>query len=189
LTLARLIADRRNHLRPPTFLKASADPCFDSRSRPAARRRWKDFFFVPFPTYRFVAFHHRGGICAAPDDCRVSTPVEKSSNRPAHSGNALETVTIASLVEKKKTGRGPRERRRSSPAYSPNRIAKGMRLDCGPDDDTTRPLLDNRYTGVIHKSDLFESESVQHLSERGPAAGPDRESRFAASLESRTPSR
>ena len=70
--------------------------------------------------------------------------------------DALKVVTLASLVEKE-TG-VPEERKIVAGVFA-NRVTKGMRLDCDP---TTiyAALLDKRYTGVIHKSDLAQPESL-----------------------------
>jgi len=52
-----------------------------------------------------------------------------------------------------------------------NRIAKHMRLDCDP---TTiyAALLDNRYTGVIHKSDLLNQNPYNTYQKVGAPPGP-----------------
>ena len=52
-----------------------------------------------------------------------------------------------------------------------NRIEKGMRLDCDP---TTiyAALLDNRYTGVIHKSDLLNQNPYNTYQNAGLPPGP-----------------
>jgi UPF0755 protein len=83
-------------------------------------------------------------------------------------GEALKTVTVASLVEKET---GVAEERSIVAGVFRNRLAKGMRLDCDP---TTiyAALLDNRYTGVIHKSDLLNQNPYNTYQNVGLPPGP-----------------
>jgi len=84
------------------------------------------------------------------------------------SADALKAVTLASLVEKE-TGVGS-ERQIVAGVFA-NRIEKGMRLDCDP---TTiyAALLDHRYTGVIHKSDLLNQNPYNTYQNAGLPPGP-----------------
>src|SRR5207253_4684078 len=69
---------------------------------------------------------------------------------PGRIVNVNETVTLASLIEKE-TG-VPDERAKVASVYV-NRLRLHMPLDCDP---TTiyAALIENRYRGVIHRSDL-----------------------------------
>jgi UPF0755 protein len=86
--------------------------------------------------------------------------------------NVHNTVTLASLVERE--ARRPDERPTVASVFS-NRLKIGMKLDCDP---TTvyAALLENRYAGVIHRSDL-ESENPYNTYRHpglppGPIANP-----------------
>ena len=78
------------------------------------------------------------------------------------------TVTLASLVEKETGVAG--ERPLIASVFA-NRLAKGMRLECDP---TTiyAALLDNRYRGTIHKSDLRSSNPYNTYQNAGLPPGP-----------------
>ena len=86
--------------------------------------------------------------------------------------DAHRVVTLASLVEKE--GKLAEDRPRIAQVFE-KRLEIGMKLDCDP---TTiyAALLENRYRGVIHKSDL-ESESPYNTYRHtglppGPIANP-----------------
>lgn len=87
---------------------------------------------------------------------------------PGGAADPLTVVTLASLVEKE-TG-VPEERKIVAGVFA-NRVSKGMRLDCDP---TTiyAALLDHRYTGVIHKSDLLNQNSYNTYQNVGLPPGP-----------------
>ena len=82
--------------------------------------------------------------------------------------NLQEVVTLASLVEKET---GVAEERPLVASVFTNRLAKGMRLECDP---TTiyAALLDNRYRGKIHKSDLASSNPYNTYKNAGLPPGP-----------------
>jgi len=79
-----------------------------------------------------------------------------------------ETVTLASLVEKE--SKLPRERPLIGAVFE-NRLRIGMKLDCDP---TTiyAALLDQRYRGTIHKSDLASDNLYNTYRHRGLPPGP-----------------
>lgn len=87
-----------------------------------------------------------------------------------HSGThpVTEVVTLASLVEKE-TGRA--EDRPLVASVYENRLRKGMTLDCDP---TTiyAALLDERYRGVIHRSDLNSGNAYNTYRHAGLPPGP-----------------
>lgn len=74
--------------------------------------------------------------------------VWKQLGGPAHGVNRI--VTLASLVEKE-TGVAT-ERKTVASVYH-NRLQRGMKLDCDPT-VIYAALLEGRYDGVIHRSDL-----------------------------------
>jgi UPF0755 protein len=90
------------------------------------------------------------------------------------------TVTLASLVERE--ARLPMERPIISSVFH-NRLKIGMKLDCDP---TTiyAALLEGRYTGVIHQSDLASTNPYNTYRTPGlppgPIANPGRDSLVAA---------
>lgn len=78
------------------------------------------------------------------------------------------TVTLASLVEKETAS--PDERPMIASVFR-NRLAQGMRLQCDP---TTiyAALLENRYRGTIHKSDLASANPYNTYENAGLPPGP-----------------
>jgi UPF0755 protein len=85
------------------------------------------------------------------------------SSAPPH-----DTVTMASLVEKE--GKLAAERPVIAAVFE-NRLKIGMKLDC---DSTTiyAALLDDRYRGVIHKSDLESDNAYNTYRHKGLPPGP-----------------
>jgi len=79
-----------------------------------------------------------------------------------------DTVTLASLVERE--ARLPEERPRVASVFA-NRLRIGMRLQCDP---TTvyAALLDGRYRGVIHQSDLESTNPYNTYQHAGLPPGP-----------------
>ena len=78
------------------------------------------------------------------------------------------TVTLASLVEKE--SKLPEERPQIAAVFE-NRLRIGMKLDCDP---TTiyAALLDGRYRGVIHRSDLDSDHPYNTYRHAGLPPGP-----------------
>jgi UPF0755 protein len=101
-------------------------------------------------------------------------------NELGGSGDVNRAVTLASLVEKE-TG-VPDERPSVASVYH-NRLRLGMKLDCDP---TTiyAALLEGRYRGTIHRSDLDRDHPYNTYRRPGlppgPIANPGRESLKAA---------
>jgi UPF0755 protein len=79
-----------------------------------------------------------------------------------------EIVTLASLVEKE--GKLPEERPLIAAVYR-NRLNIGMKLDADP---TTiyAAILESRYRGTIHKSDLASQNAYNTYKNRGLPPGP-----------------
>jgi UPF0755 protein len=82
--------------------------------------------------------------------------------------NVHDAITLASLVERE--ARLPEERPQVASVFS-NRLRIGMRLDCDP---TTvyAALLEGRYTGVIHRSDLASENPYNTYQHTGLPPGP-----------------
>ncbi len=89
--------------------------------------------------------------------------------RTLHAGADVHaTVTLASLVEKE--GKLAAERPKIAGVFA-NRLRIGMKLDCDP---TTvyAALLDGRYRGVIHRSDLDSDNPYNTYRHVGLPPGP-----------------
>lgn len=89
----------------------------------------------------------------------------KNGDRQA---DPLRTLTLASLIEKETGVAG--ERPLVASVFT-NRLAKGMRLECDP---TTiyAALLENRYRGKIHRSDLASANPYNTYQNAGLPPGP-----------------
>ena len=86
----------------------------------------------------------------------------------ATAADPWRTVILASLVEKETS---VAEERPLIAGVFANRLAKGMRLEC----DATviyAALLDNRYRGKIHKSDLASANPYNTYQNAGLPPGP-----------------
>ncbi len=79
-----------------------------------------------------------------------------------------ETVTLASMVERE--ARLPVDRPNVASVFA-NRLRIGMKLDCDP---TTvyAAVLENRYRGVIHRSDLDNPSPYNTYQHSGMPPGP-----------------
>lgn len=167
--IARLIENQSDIRRSPRgtisadeFIKASGNPASIRDLAPKAPSL--EGFLFP-STYRLTH------STTAEDLCRLMTAEFRRQWKkldPGHSGDVLKAVTIASLVEKET---GVADERKIVAGVFTNRIEKGMRLDCDP---TTiyAALLDNRYTGVIHKSDLLNQNPYNTYQNVGLPPGP-----------------
>ena len=104
--------------------------------------------------------------------CRMMTDVFRHRWSELAKGNTnvdvSRVVTLASLVEKE-TGI-PADRPTVASVYQ-NRLRLGMALDCDP---TTiyAALLENRYHGVIHRSDLGNTNPYNTYRHPGLPPGP-----------------
>lgn len=102
-------------------------------------------------------------------------------------GTVHDAITLASMVERE--AKRPEERPVIASVFS-NRLRIGMKLDCDP---TTvyAALLENRYRGVIHKSDLANASpwnTYQHPGlPPGPIANPGLSAIKAALAPAQTP--
>lgn len=119
-----------------------------------------------FPsTYRLSHHTTPAQLCK-----RMTDEFRKEWNRLA-AGQTAEvhrTVTLASLIEKET---GVAEERPLIAGVFTNRLEKGMRLECDP---TTiyAALLDKRYRGAIHRSDLASANPYNTYQNAGLPPGP-----------------
>jgi UPF0755 protein len=101
--------------------------------------------------------------------CRLMTAKFRDAWRTLHTNAGVHTtVTLASLVEKE--GKLAAERPKIAGVFV-NRLRIGMKLDCDP---TTvyAALLDGRYRGVIHRSDLDSDNPYNTYRHVGLPPGP-----------------
>jgi UPF0755 protein len=159
--IARLIANNGT-VSADDFIEASGDA--RSIRDLAPRAPTLEGFLFP-STYRL------SHSTTAVDLCRLMTTEFRRQWKkldPEHSADVVKTVTLASLVEKET---GVAAERPIVAGVFTNRIVKGMRLDCDP---TTiyAALLDHRYTGVIHKSDLLNQNPYNTYQNAGLPPGP-----------------
>ncbi len=87
---------------------------------------------------------------------------------PDPSADGLKTVTLASMIEKE-TG-VPKERTLVASVFQ-NRLRIGMTLDCDPT-VIYAALLQERYRGVIHRSDLDNQHPYNTYRHAGLPPGP-----------------
>jgi UPF0755 protein len=101
--------------------------------------------------------------------CRIMTARFRDAWKGLHSeADVHQTMTLASMVEKE--GKLASERPLIAAVFA-NRLRIGMKLDCDP---TTiyAALLQNRYAGVIHRSDLDSDHAYNTYRHAGLPPGP-----------------
>ena len=158
------IVEKASAIKADDFLKAAADATSIGDLDPAA---------PDLEGYLFPSSYEVTHTTSAKQLCRMMT------NEFRKQWNALKpdilpgpalhrVVTLASLIEKE-TGL-PAERPLVAGVFT-NRLRLNMPLQCDP---TTvyAALLDNRYTGVIHKSDLASSNPYNTYAHAGLPPGP-----------------
>lgn len=150
-------------VQPQAFLKAAADAESIHDLDPLA----PDLEGYLFPsTYRVT---HR---TTAKQLCRTMTAEFRHQwaalGGEKHAADIHKIVTLASLVEKESAI--PQERPLIAAVFV-NRLRAGMPLQCDP---TTvyAALLENRYQGVIHKSDLASVNPYNTYTHAGLPPGP-----------------
>jgi UPF0755 protein len=158
------------------FLRAASDPTPIRDLAPLAPSQ---------EGYLFPATYRLSHAITAPGLCNMMTAQfrkEWKKLTAAETGAPAphEIVTLASLVEKET--RLPGERPLVAGVFA-NRLEKNMRLDCDP---TTiyAALLDHRYSGAIHRSDLNSKNPYNTYQNDGlppgPIANPGRDALAAA---------
>ncbi|MBV8834429.1 MAG: endolytic transglycosylase MltG [Acidobacteriaceae bacterium] len=150
-------------VKPEAFLKAAADPALIHDLDPLAPNL--EGYLFP-STYRVT---HK---TTARQLCAIMTAEFRRQwatlNSTATGPDLHRIVTLASLVEKESAV--PSERPLIAAVFS-NRLKAGIPLQCDP---TTvyAALLDNRYHGVIHKSDLASGNPYNTYTHLGLPPGP-----------------
>ena len=144
------------------FLSAATDPSSISDLAPEAKTL--EGYLFP-STYRLSHHTTAAQLCK-----RMTDEFRRQWNRLAagQTAEAHRTVTLASLVEKET---GVAQERPLIAGVFTNRLEKGMRLECDP---TTiyAALLENRYRGAIHRSDLARANPYNTYQNAGLPPGP-----------------
>jgi UPF0755 protein len=151
-------------VKPEAFLAAARDPAMIRDLDPKAQSLEGYLFPNKYRVYRHTT---------AQQLCRQMTnefraqwkSLTASLEIPA---DVHDTVTLASMVERE--ARRPEERPEVASVFH-NRLRIGMRLDCDP---TTiyAALLENRYRGAIHRSDLESTNPYNTYQHAGLPPGP-----------------
>jgi UPF0755 protein len=142
------------------FLAVARDPALIQDLDPKAESLEGYLFPNKYRVYRHTA---------AQQLCRQMTGEFRAQWKSLNAkANVHDTMTLASLVERE--ARRPDERPAVASVFS-NRLKIGMKLDCDP---TTvyAALLEDRYTGVIHRSDLDSTNPYNTYQHRGLPPGP-----------------
>jgi len=144
------------------FLKAAEDPALIRDLAPKAKTL--EGFLFP-STYRLS---HK---TTAPQLSTMMTDEFRKEWAKISAGKDADvrnTVTLASLIEKETAAA---DERPLVASVFHNRLAQGMLLQCDP---TTiyAALLDHRYSGTIHKSDLVSTNPYNTYENAGLPPGP-----------------
>ena len=144
----------------PKFLDAARDPSLVRDLDPDA------------PTlegYLFPSTYHVGRHTTPATLCRIMTARFRDAwSRLGSAASAHRTVTLASLVEKE--SKLPDERPRVAAVFA-NRLRLGMTLDCDPS-TIYAALVEERYRGAIHRSDLESDNPYNTYRHAGLPPGP-----------------
>jgi UPF0755 protein len=143
------------------FLAAARDPSLIHDLDPHAQTLEGYLFPSKYRVYRKTT---------AREICRMMTNEFRAQWQAltASGASVHDVVTLASLVERE--ARLPEERPRVASVFA-NRLRIGMRLQCDP---TTvyAALLEGRYRGVIHQSDLESTNPYNTYQHAGLPPGP-----------------
>ena len=119
--------------------------------------------------YLFPSTYHLNRHTTPQRLCQIMTSRFREAWRKLKApGDAHRVITLASLVEKE--GKLAEERPKIAQVFE-KRLQIGMKLDCDP---TTiyAALLENRYRGAIHKSDLDSAHPYNTYRHAGLPPGP-----------------
>jgi UPF0755 protein len=144
------------------FLRAAADPALVRDLAPTAKT---------LEGYLFPSTYQLSHSTTAADLCRMMThEFRRQWPKVAQSAQASvhEAVTMASLIEKET---GVAEERAIVASVFVNRLKKPMRLDCDPT-VIYAAILEKRYNGAIHRSDLDRRSPYNTYQSDGLPPGP-----------------
>lgn len=147
-------------MQPETFLAAARDPAMIRDIDPNAPSLEGYLFPNKYRVYRHTT---------AQQICRMMTGEFRAQWKALRTAaNVHDTVTLAAMVERE--ARLPEERPIVASVFH-NRLRIGMKLDCDP---TTvyAALLENRYRGTIHRSDLENGSPWNTYRHAGLPPGP-----------------
>jgi UPF0755 protein len=159
--IARLLEDGRI-VSGEDFLRAASDPARIHDLAPSAKT---------LEGYLFPSTYRLSHSTTAADLCQMMTSEFRKEWKKLARGsaeNVNQTVTLASLVEKE-TG-VPEERALVAGVFT-NRLRIGMRLGCDPT-VIYAALIEKRYSGVIHRSDLDRQSPYNTYVNFGLPPGP-----------------
>lgn len=142
------------------FLAAARDPALIRNLDPKAESLEGYLFPNKYRVYRTTT---------ARQICQLMTNEFRARWQALHTqANVHDAVTMAAMVERE--ARLPEERPKVASVFY-NRLRVGMKLDCDP---TTvyAALLENRYRGVIHRSDLDSKNPYNTYQHPGLPPGP-----------------
>lgn len=152
--------DRQGTISSADFLAAAKDPALVRDLDPKAESLEGYLFPNKYRIYRHTT---------ARQLCRQMVTEFRAQWAKAGSGQDIHRIlTLASLVERE--ARLPQEQASVASVFA-NRLRLGMKLDCDP---TTvyAALLENRYRGVIHQSDLANDHPYNTYRHPGLPPGP-----------------
>lgn len=147
-------------MRPETFLDAAKDPAMVRDIDPQAPSLEGYLFPNKYRIHRHTT---------AQQICKMMTGEFRAQWKALQTqANAHDTVTLAAMVERE--AHQPAERPVVASVFR-NRLRIGMKLDCDP---TTiyAALLENRYRGAIHRSDLANTSLWNTYRHPGLPPGP-----------------
>jgi UPF0755 protein len=155
---------RFDFLKPAAFLRAARNPSLIRDLAPDAPTL--EGYLFP-STYRITRATTEQQLCVMMTGLFRKHWRELQDSQP-NGAPVNDTVTLASLVEKETAV--PAERPIVASVYD-NRLRKGMALDCDP---TTiyAALLEDRYRGVIYRSDLQSDNAYNTYKHAGLPPGP-----------------
>ena len=155
--------DRFDFIKGADFLRAARDPSLIHDLAPQAPSL--EGYLFP-STYRLTRRTTVQQLCQMmTDQFRKNWRDLQNTDHPA---SVNDTVTLASLVEKETAV--PLERPEVAAVFQ-NRLRLGMALDCDP---TTiyASMLEQRYRGTIHRSDLDSANRYNTYKHPGLPPGP-----------------
>jgi UPF0755 protein len=147
-------------MRPETFLAAAKDPAMIRDIDPEAPSLEGYLFPNKYRIHRHTT---------AQQICRMMTAEFRERWKALQTPASVhDTITLAAMVERE--ARRPDERPIVASVFH-NRLRIGMKLDCDP---TTvyAALLENRFRGTIHRSDLANASRWNTYQHPGLPPGP-----------------